>query len=176
MGIVVNRKTKTALGKIVRDGLSAALSSTDPKTAGLKPKVIATISSLLVDHLMVDTQFIDCMSSLASEKTKELLTTEDAARLSGFSRPLIIALLDGDLYPGTVMKTPKGHRRVERGEFVAWLKTTSVPKDLPKTIQDVRSGPRDEEPMDVKETKAEKEVRRADRAKRLETARSMGIF
>ena len=176
METVINRKTKTALDKIVRDGLSTALSAAKPKSADLNAKMIATVSSILVDQLMVDTRFMDCMSAIVPAKTQEFLTTEDAARLSGFSRPFIIALLDGPLYPGRVTRTPKGHRRVLRSEFMTWVNKASLPKDLPKTLQEVRSGPRDEEPVVVEETKAEKKKRQAQKAKRMEYARSMGIF
>ena len=72
-------------------------------------------------------------------KTKEWLTTEDAARLSGFSRPFIIALLDGPLYTGQVTRTDKGHRRVNRSEFEDWLKKASVSKSHPNTVAQVRA-------------------------------------
>ena len=176
MSAPINRKTKTALDRIVRDGLSAALMSAEPKSAALNAKTIATVSRFLVAHLIVDDRFIDCMSAIVPEKTKELLTTEDAARLSGFSRPLIIALLDGDHYPGTVVRTPKGHRRVERGEFLEWLRTVSEPKGLPKTIEDVRSGPRDEESAIEALSKSETKARQGEKAERMELARSMGMF
>jgi hypothetical protein len=176
MSVVVKRKTKTILDKIVRDGLSAALSAAEIKTAGFNSRAVGAISRLLVDRLMVDTQFIDCVSSLSPSKNREFITTQEAARLSGFSRPVIVALLESDIYPGAVTRTPKGHRRVERGEFVAWLKATSVPKDLPKTVREVRSGPRDEAPKAPKAPKAENEAQRVERARRLDAARSLGAF
>ena len=175
MSLVVNQKAKTTLEKIVRDGLSAVLVPGTPEKGGMTSKAIATISSRLVDDLVINSQFIECVRSLAPDN-KELITTEDAARLSGFSRPVIIALLDSKAYPGKVTKTPKGHRRLERSEFVAWLETVDTPKDLPKTLQDARSGSRDEEPKRSRVSKANREAQQSERAKRLETARSMGLF
>ena len=84
-------------------------------------------------------RFVECMSGIVPTKTKEWLTTEDAARLSGFSRPFIIALLDGPLYTGQVTRTDKGHRRVNRSEFEDWLKKASISKSQPKTVAQVRS-------------------------------------
>jgi len=60
---------------------------------------------------------------LVPAKNKAWLTTEDAARLSGFSRPFIIALLDGPLYTGQVTRTDKGHQRVNR-----MTPSVSIPK------------------------------------------------
>ena len=71
-------------------------------------------------------------------KTKEWLTTEDAARLSGFSRPFILALLHGPLYTGQVTRTDKGHQRVNRSEFEDWLKKASISKSQPNTVAQVR--------------------------------------
>ena len=76
---------------------------------------------------------------LVPAQNKEWLTTEDAARLSGFSRPFIIALLDGPLYNGQVTRTDKGHRCVNRIEFEDWLKKASISKSQPKTVAQVRS-------------------------------------
>ena len=174
MSVVVNQKAKITLEKIVRDGLSAAFGPGTSAKGRMTSKAIATITSRLVDDLVLNSQFIECVRSLAPDN-KELITTEDAARLSGFSRPVIIALLDSKAYPGKVTRTPKGHRRLERSEFVAWLETVDIPKDLP-TLQDARSGPRDEEPKRSRVSKADREAQQSERAKRLETARSMGLF
>ena len=176
MGVVVNRKAKITLEKIVRDGLSAVLSTGTTEKGIMNSKAIAAISSRLVDGLILDSQFIECVRSLAPDTNKELITTEDAARLSGFSRPVIIALLDSKVYPGKVTRTPKGHRRLERSAFVAWLETVDIPKNLPKTLQEVRSDVRDEEPKRSRTSKTNREAQQSERAKRLETARSMGLF
>lgn len=177
MGQTITQKTKNTLTKIVRDGLFVAFSrSTESKPTGLTAKSVAAVSSILVDQLMVDSRFIDCMGTIVPAKTKEWLSTEDAARLSGFSRPFIIALLDGPLYSGRVTRTAKGHRRVARDEFATWLSNASLPKDLPKTIKDVRSGPRDEEPVVEKEDDEKKNKRKAAKAKTIEYARSKGLF
>ena len=175
MDVVVSRKAKTTLEKIVRNGLSCALSAGNPDQVNMTSKAIATISSRLVDGLVIDAQFIECVRALAPNH-KELITTEDAARLSGFSRPVIIALVDSQVYPGKVTRTPKGHRRLERSEFVAWLQTVDVPKNLPRTLQDVRSGPQDEKPKRSRVSKSDQEAQQNERVKRLKTARAMGLF
>ena len=176
MNPIINQKTKSTLNKIVRDNLAVALSrSVEPKSATLNAKTIAAVSVLLVDQLVDDNRFFNCIDSIATPKMKEFLTTEDAARLSGFSRPFIIALFDGPLYTGTVTRSAKGHRRVSRDEFIAWLSTASLPKDLPNTVKDVRSGLREEEPV-VAETKAQKKERNTAKAKAIKYARAKGLF
>lgn len=175
MRTLLNKKTKGTLTRIVRESLSAALNSAEPKSPGLSAKTVASVSSKLVDQLMSDDQFMACLSNIAPP-ANEFLTTEDAARLSGFSRPFIISLLDGPLYTGTVTRSPKGHRRVLRGEFAAWLSAASLPTYSPETIKDVRSGPRDERPVARKETATQRKERLAAKAKTMEFARSNGIF
>jgi hypothetical protein len=177
MGLVVNQKAKTTLEKIVPDGLSAVLvpgtlrerqDDFQSDCDNQQPLQWMTWSSTL--------QFIECARSPRAGRQRSSIATEDAARLSGFSRPVIISLLDSKANPGKVTKTPKGHRRLERSEFVAWLETVDTPKDLPKTLQDARSGSRDEEPKRSRVSRANREAQQSERAKRLETARSMGLF
>ena len=173
----ITQKTKDTLTMIVRDGLAVAFSrSTEPKPTGMTAKSVAAVSSILVDQLMHDRRFIDCMGTIVPAKMKEWLSTEDAARLSGFSRPFIIALLDGPLYSGKVTRTAKGHRRIARDEFASWLGNASLPKVLPKTIKDVRSGPRDEEPVMEEENDEQKSKRKAVKTKTMEYARSKGLL
>lgn len=176
MPVISTRKARSTLDKLVQHDLSEALSAAEVKATDFNPKAVALISSLLVDRLMANTQFINCVNTLSSKKNKEFLTTEQAARLSGFSRPVIIALLESNLYPGKVTKTPKGHRRIERSEFVAWLQTTSIPKNLPKTVGDVRDGPRDADPNETQRSKSETLAQRTERAKRLDEAHTLGVF
>jgi hypothetical protein len=141
----------------------------------MNAKKITTISNLLLNQLMLDDRFIQCISPFVPDQPKEFLTTEDAARLSGFSRPFIIALLDGGHYPGRVTRTPKGHRRLDRNEFKAWLETVSLPKNLPKTISDVRSEPRDPDLLVKKPSQTEVSKKKSDRFKRLDLASSINI-
>ena len=177
MSAVINQKTKSTLSKIIRDGLAVALRrSVTPEAAVLDAKTVAAVSVLLVDQLVDDNRFLDCIDSIATPKTSEFLTTEDAARLSGFSRPFIIALLDGPLYPGTVIRTPKGHRRVIRDEFMAWRENVSQPKGWPESLKDVRSGPRDEEPVVVEGSEEPTRESIDARVKAMKNARSLGLF
>lgn len=145
MAAVISQKTKTTLDRIVKNGLSIALAQwSDSNSRELSSKELIAVSSNLVAELMKDDQFIECISSIVPAKNKEWLTTEDAARLSGFSRPFIIALLDSPHYPGTVIRTNKGHRRVDRIEFENWIKKSSRQK-FPKAVAEVRADPRDDE-------------------------------
>lgn len=175
MDTLISKKTKGTLNKIVRESLAVALNSAEAKSPGMSAKTVASVSSKLVDQLMSDDRFMACLGTIAPP-ANEFLTTEDAARLSGFSRPFIISLLDGPLYTGTVTRSPKGHRRVLRGEFIAWLSAASLPTYSPDTIKDVRSGPRDEQPVTRKETATQKEERLAAKAKTMEFTRSKGVF
>lgn len=176
METVINKKAKDTLTLLLRESLAAALSSAGSNLNDLSPKTVALVSIKLVDHLMIDDRFTDLMSSIAHPKEYEFLTTEGAARLSGFSRPFIISLLDGPLYAGRVIRTAKGHRRVLRGEFTAWLASVSLPKYAPETIKDVRSGPRDAEPVARKESATQKKARLAAKAETMEFARAQGLF
>jgi len=114
---------------------------------------------------------------LAVPSSNELLSIEDAARLSGRSQPFIMALLDSpSLYKGTVIRAPEGSCRMVRDEFMAWLSNAPLPEDLPKAIVGVRSGPRDCEPVEAEESKEQKKERNAAKAKSLEAARSLGLL
>lgn len=177
MGIVLKQKTKTALNKIFLDGLSIALGQvTVTKPGGISHKTLVAVSSSLVSQLMVDDRFVECMSGIVPTKTKEWLTTEDAARLSGFSRPFIIALLDGPLYTGQVTRTDKGHRRVNRSEFEDWLKKASVSKSHPNTVAQVRAETQGDEPVLKKETEKQTKKLEADKFEAMAYARSKGLF
>lgn len=72
MNVVINRKAQSTLEKLVRDGLSAVLSSGTSEDSRMTPKAIETISTRLVDRLLLDSQFIECVSSLAQDN-KELM-------------------------------------------------------------------------------------------------------
>jgi hypothetical protein len=160
MSVIISRKTKHELSKSLKDGLVVALHKAQPTSSVINAKKITTISNLLLNQLMLDDRFIQCINPIVPDQPKEFLTTEDAARLSGFSRPFIVALLDGGHYSGKVTRTPKGHRRLDRNEFKAWIETINLPKNLPKTIVEVRSGPRDQELLVSKPSKTETNKKR----------------
>lgn len=176
MGLTLNAKAKSTLAKICGDNLSAVLIPPNESDAtGLTRKAVDSLSASFIEHLFKDVRFVECIEGLAQSSNTEWLTTEDAARLSGFSRPFIISLLDGKFYSGRITYTPKGHRRLDREDFVRWMESASKPSDMPKTIQEVRTGPRDSTPVAAKESPERKAARTKAKAASISLAKSMGI-
>lgn len=64
------------------------------------------------------------------------VSTQEAAKLCGFSRPFVVALLDSGTYPGKVHRTAGGHRKVLASEFVALVAQAST--RAPKTLAPAR--------------------------------------
>lgn len=107
------------------------------------------------------------------------VTTQEAADLTGFSRPFVARLLDSGNYPGEVHRTLKGgHRKVRGDEFQNWIKQISVGTD-PGTLQQVRATA----DVELREgegqtdpSAAEQEARAASRARALELSKKLGRF
>ena len=95
--------------------------------------------------------------SQAMAQPPDWISTEEAAKMSGFSRPFIVAAIDSGIYTGRVNKTPKGHRRVLSGEFHEWIEVARA-KNVPVTLAEARSG-FSGEPLDERSPKAEKSRR-----------------
>lgn len=87
----------------------------------LSPERIRGLSTDLADRIIGNPQLFEAMGQMPSMVEKQWLTTEEAAKLSGFSRPFITATLDSQTYTGTVNRTAKGHRRILAAEFHQWL-------------------------------------------------------
>lgn len=64
------------------------------------------------------------------------ISTQEAAKRCGFSRPFVAAMLDSGSYPGKVRRMPGGHRQVLASEFEA-LAAKALAK-APKTLTDAR--------------------------------------
>lgn len=60
----------------------------------------------------------------------EWISTQEAAKRCGFSRPFVAALLDSGAYTGKVHRTAGGHRRVLANEFEALVAAAAAPKTL----------------------------------------------
>ena len=58
--------------------------------------------------------------SLAKDKSDPMLTTEEAARLMGHSRPWVAMLIDSGELSGTEVSRG-GHRKVPKSSVLAWL-------------------------------------------------------
>ena len=54
-------------------------------------------------------------------KNEDLLTTEEAAKLLGRSRPWVAMLIDSNALAGTIV-SPGGHRKVPRASVLQWIR------------------------------------------------------
>ena len=174
MRLSVHSKIRKSLQDMIAIELSAALHPVSRPRARIPgQKSTQEISKEIAGRMIGNVQFMETIGQLATKQEKDWLTTEEAAQLSGFSRPFIAALLDGPTYTGTVTRTEKGHRRVLTADFRQWLKKIgSNPQRL--TVADVRTGFKPE-PGIGPETAAEKNKRLKSRQRALGVARSLGI-
>jgi len=67
---------------------------------------------------------------------EEWISTQEAAKRCGFSRPFVAALLDSGAYQGKVQRTPGGHRKVLASEFEALVAKASA--EAPRTLAQAR--------------------------------------
>lgn len=167
-------KIRKVLQEMIDVELSSVLrSKSRVGELGLTQTSIHEMSKCLVDRMIGNARFLEAIGEIAAKQEKEWLTTEEAARLSGFSRPFIAALLDGSGYAGRVIRSEKGHRRVHAADFRQWLAKLVASERL-LTVADVRTGIR-LEPECEGETAEEKDVRVAARRRALQRARILGI-
>lgn len=174
MRLSTHAKVRKSLQQMIDVELSTVLRSTPrPAARILSLKSIHEMSKDIAERMIGNAQFFATVGQIAVKQEKEWLTTEEAAQLSGFSRPFIAALLDGPTYTGTVNRTQKGHRRVLASDFRQWLKQLGA-SERPLTVADVRRGVRQETAIEA-ETAAEKKDRLKSRKRALDLARSLGI-
>lgn len=150
---------------MIEAALSAAPSLTQER--------IPEFSKALAARIIGNPELLATMSQLAPKPEKLWLTTEEAAKMSGFSRPFIAAVLDSSTYVGAVNRTAKGHRRVLASEFRQWL--SGLGKiEVPMTLDDIRTGMPVEAEAEP-ETADEKRDRLKKRRRALKTARELGL-
>lgn len=79
----------------------------------------------------------------------EWLSINEASRLSDFSVPFIMALLNSSLFPGRVLRTNGGRRLVNKDDFTVWIEVAGsqikTESAMIKTVADVRQGVRAED-------------------------------
>jgi len=169
---------ESRIRKLVQDMLYVELSNvlrSDPRSGAsvLSLKSIRAMSKKVVDRLIENPKFLETLGQIAIKQEKEWLTTEEAAKLSGFSRPFIVALLDSGTYKGAVNRTEKGHRRVLASDFREWI-TKLGAIDLPRTVADVRMGVSLESEIES-DTLEERKARSRSRKRALDVARKLGL-
>lgn len=177
-------KAQKKLAQLIREELRAHLESArGPKS--FTNLVYERASQRIAADLAHDSRFLDCVSSLRKSQVIEWITTEDAARMSGFSRPFIAALWDSEAFSGKVTRTEKGHRRMNREVFQQWMDEhrEGLSKEMPQSLEDARSGllltkaPAEKELADkVDRTSAQQnKVRASSRKAALARAAEMGL-
>jgi len=176
MRLSAESKVRKALQDILDAGLSTALRTERRGARMLSAKAIHALSKELAGRMVENSTVLEAFGEIAVKKDKEWLSTEDAARMSGFSRPFIIALLDGPTYSGTVNRTERGHRRVLTSEFKQWLVRFAKNEhgDRPRTVADVRRGAMIE-PEGAPPSAAEEKARIKSRKRALASARELGL-
>lgn len=168
-------KAKKDLVGVLSGELTSLLSSPERMRGNpMNRQTISMLSLSLAERIIQSETFISRVVEFAPPKESEWLTTEEAARMSGFSRPFIVALLDGDHFEGRVTKTDKGHRRVSGSDFKRWMTANKRPDTLPTTVDEVRAGPRHEEAALI-QTPRSKAKRNSARDEALALARGMGL-
>jgi hypothetical protein len=176
MTLSQREKAKKDLVGVISGELSTVLSSAE-KMLGhpMNRQTVSALSRKLAERMIANERFLERVAELAPPKGKEWLTTEEAAQRSGLSRPFIAALLDGPLFEGRVLKTEKGHRRVAGSDFQLWMERSQRPVNLPATLSEARSGPRDDEPARLVETDSEKRRRKSAGEGALALTREIGL-
>ena len=174
MRLSIDSKIRKSLQDMIAVELASALQPASRlRTHISSPKSAQAMSRKIAGRMISNVQFLETIGQLAIKKEKEWLTTEEAAQLSGFSRPFIAALIDGPTYTGKVTRTEKGHRRVQAADFSQWLAKMGG-SSRPSTVADVRTGFKPEPEIGT-ETAAEKNQRLKARTRALSTARDLGI-
>jgi len=174
MRLSAESRVRKCLQDILYAELSAVLRS-DPRLGArvLNLKSIRAMSTKVVDSLIENPKFHEALGQIPTKQGKEWLTTEEAAKISGFSRPFVVALLDSGIYKGAVNRTEKGHRRVLASDFREWMAKLGV-IDLPRTVADVRTGVILESEIES-DTLEEKKARSRARKRALDVARKLGL-
>lgn len=176
MTISQRQKAKKDLAGLLSGELSSFLSSPEQMRGHpVSRQDVLALSQMLAERIIASQAILEKVAEFAPPKEKEWLTTEEAAQKSGLSRPFIAALLDGPLFEGRVMRTPKGHRRVAAKDFELWMEKNHRAAYVPTTLSEARSGPRDDEPAPLVETDDERTQRKSARARSLALARGMGL-
>jgi hypothetical protein len=174
MRLSAQSKVRKSLQDMLDVELTTVLRSDSMPGASIPSlKSIHEMSKELAERMIGNPQFLDALGQIATKQEKVWLTTEEAAKLSGFSRPFIAALLDGPTYVGVVNRTEKGHRRIWASDFRKWLSKMGG-TEQPLTVADVRRGFQSEfEPEG--ETAANKKNRLKSRDAALASARALGL-
>lgn len=168
-------KAKKELVGVLSGELSSLLSSPERMQGSpMNRQTISMLSLSLAERIIQSDTFLSTVVEFAPRKDSQWLTTEEAAKMSGFSRPFIVALLDSDAFDGQVTKTDKGHRRVATVDFKRWMSANKRPQTLPNSVDELRAGPRHAEPAS-KETPRAKARRSVEREEALALARGMGL-
>jgi hypothetical protein len=112
------------------------------RSGGPSASDIHKLSETLARKLLGSKDVAQAIGEAAADSPEsEWVSTEQAAKLSGFSRPFIVAAIDSGVYPGEVSRSPKGHRRVLAGEFKQWMQRRKAnPTNNASTVEELRSG------------------------------------
>ncbi|KNH08585.1 hypothetical protein BRCH_01709 [Candidatus Burkholderia brachyanthoides] len=147
------------LSEVIDAELTAAWKSME---CGPTINDIHDLSKVLALKIVESDDVASALSATSDSKLK-WISTEEAAKKSGFSRPFIAAAIDSGVYSGRVNKTPKGHRRVLSGEFDDWIKLARE-GNVSMSLEDARSGldigPSSEQRTEDAENSRKKRARR----------------
>lgn len=89
----------------------------------------------------------------AKDQSEPMLTTEEAAKLMGRSRPWVAMLIDSNELPGAEVSRG-GHRRVPKSSVLDWLE-----RNKPEVSADYRKAGRDAGVYDVEDANVVKALR-----------------
>lgn len=176
MTISQRERAQKDLALVISGELSPLLLSVEwTKGHPLTRNAVSVLSRTLASRMMASERLLETMVKLVPKKQDEWLTTEEAARKSGYSRPFIAALLDNPGFGGRVTKTEKGHRRVHSGDFENWMTKHRKQTNFPTDVKNNRSGPRDVDPSPLRETTRQRSKRTNARDEAINLAKKMGL-
>ena len=86
------------------------------------------ISDVVLKGLLCDKFAVEGLKEILKSigESEGWLTSEQAAKLAGFSRPYMTALLDSEEFSGQVQITNGGHRRVKKEAVDDWMKSRGL--------------------------------------------------
>ncbi len=111
----INKPKKSVEAKSLLAALHALLDGADSESREARLDLqmhIAQVAERLV-------------AGLPAAESDPMLSTEEAAKMMGCSRPYVAMLIDQDQLPGST-KTAGGHRKVPKSSVKAWIESHKV--------------------------------------------------
>lgn len=87
---------------------------------------VVKLGQSVAESLLNNDAFVKSVGQIANSSPDIWCTSEQAAKLTGFSRPYMTALLDSEEFAGQVQISSGGHRRVKKDAVDNWMASRGV--------------------------------------------------